>query len=125
MQTNLKATIKWLRQSGLKVNEYKKEVCLFHRNDSITITLNIYNSQISTTPHINVLGVIFDAKLQWNEQVSFTIKKANRAFQAIKLYKKYFKPLELRTLLTSHFYWIVYYNSEIWHVPSLKPYLKT
>jgi hypothetical protein len=28
---------------------------------------------------------------------------------------------ELRTLLTSNFYSILYYNSEIWHIPTLNP----
>ena len=31
MQTDLEAMIKWLRQSGLKVNETKTEMCMFHR----------------------------------------------------------------------------------------------
>ena len=38
--------------------------------------------------------------------------------------KKYFNRLEILVLLTSNFYSIFYYNSEIWHLPSLKPELK-
>ena len=38
--------------------------------------------------------------------------------------KKYFKNNEITTLLTSNFYSILYYNSEIWHIPSLAPELK-
>ena len=124
MQTSLEAIIKWLRQSGLKVNEAKTEMCLFHRNDTRTITLQINNSRVTSTPQINVLGVIFDSKMQWNEQVSKTIKKANKALLAIKLIKKHFTYPEIKTLLTTNFYSILYYNSEIWHTPTLKPYLK-
>ena len=124
MQQDLEAMIKWLRQSGLKVNESKTEMCLFHRSEVKIITLNINNTLIKTTPQINVLGVIFDSKLQWNEQVSNTIKKANKALQAIRLIKNHFNLQELTTLLTSNFYSILYYNSEIWHIPALKPYLK-
>ena len=38
--------------------------------------------------------------------------------------KKYFKPNEILTLLTSNFYSILYYNSEVWHIPNLKPEIK-
>ena len=34
------------------------------------------------------------------------------------------KKEELLNLLTSNIYSILYYNSEIWHLPSLKPTLK-
>ena len=124
MQTSLEAIVKWLRQSGLKVNEDKTELCLFHRNDTRMISLLLNNINIRSTPQINVLGVTFDSKMQWNEQVSKTIKKANKALMAIKLIKKHFSLPELKTLLTSNFYSILYYNSEIWHTPALSPYLK-
>ena len=80
MQTSLEAIVKWLRQSGLKVNEDKTELCLFHRNDTRMITLQINNTNIRSTPQINVLGVTFDSKMQWNEQVSKTIKKQTRHY---------------------------------------------
>ena len=124
MQSSLEAIVKWLRQSGLKVNEDKTKLCLFHRNDTRMITLQINNIHIRLTPQINVLGVTFDPKMQWNEQISKTIKKANKALLAIKLIKKHFNFSELKTLLTTNFYSILYYNSEIWHTPSLTPYLK-
>ena len=36
---------------------------------------------------MNVLGVTFDSKMQWGDQVSLTIKKANTALHAIRLIK--------------------------------------
>ena len=33
MCRSLEMITKWLRQSGLKVNDAKTEICLFHRND--------------------------------------------------------------------------------------------
>ena len=73
---------------------------------------------------MNVLGVIFDSKLQWSEQISNTIKRSMNALNAIRLIRRYFKRDELLNLVTSNFYSILYYNSEIWHLPSLKPALK-
>lgn len=70
------------------------------------------------------LGVIFDNKLQWGPQVSQTITKAKRALNANKLIKPYFNTEELRKLLTSNYFSILFYNLEIWHIPSFKAYLK-
>ena len=124
MIKSLEAITKWLRDSGLKVNETKTELCMFHRTQTKTIVLNLNGSAIKSTPQIKVLGVIFDSKLLWTEQVSNVIKKSDRALQAIKIIRKYFSPSEVKTLLTANFYSILYYNAEIWLLPNLSPYLK-
>ena len=67
---------------------------------------------------MNVLGVAFDSKLNWNTQIANTITRANKALNAIKLIRKFFNNRELLSLITSNYYSILYYNSEIWHLPS-------
>ena len=52
------------------------------------------------------------------------MNKSNRACYAIKMIRKYFTKEEIQTLLTSNFYSILLYNSEVWHIPYLKPPLK-
>ena len=74
---------------------------------------------------INVLGIVFDSKLQWSEQIANASSKALKALNAIKLIKRYFNITELLQLITAKVYSILYYNSEIWHLPSLKQNLKT
>ena len=39
MKKSLEAITKWLRQSGLKVNQSKTELCLFYKKDAVPITL--------------------------------------------------------------------------------------
>ena len=53
-----------------------------------------------------------------------TITEAKRALHAIKFIKPHFHQDELRQRLTSNFFSILYYNSEIWHIPSLNANLK-
>ena len=53
-----------------------------------------------------------------------TINKSKKALHAIRIIKKYFNKQELLTLLTSNYYSILYYNSEIWHLTTLKQDLK-
>jgi hypothetical protein len=77
------------------------------------------NQQIRTKKSMNVLGVIFDVKMNWHEQVSNVIKEANKSLYAIKMIKGYFNPMEIKILLDSFFYSVLFYNSEIWLLPSL------
>ena len=73
---------------------------------------------------MNVLGVQFDSKLSWNDHVNKTINKAKKAYHAIKLIQKYFTTTELKGLLTSNYFSVLYYNRKIWHLPTLSPQLK-
>ena len=73
---------------------------------------------------MNVLGINFDSKLQWDSQVCQAITKAKKALCAIRLIQRYFTNKELLQLITSNFYSILYYGSEIWQIPTLKCALK-
>ena len=69
---------------------------------------------------MNVLGVQFDAQLNWSEQVSRTTTKAKKSLHVIiRIIKKYFSNSEICGLLTFNFYSIIYYNSEIWNLTTL------
>ena len=114
LKTKVELMIKWLTQSGLKVNGEKTELCIFARTDIAPITIIINNTQIKSKPSMNVLGVQFDSKLTWEEHVNNTINKSKKALHAIRLIKKYFNKQELLNLLTSNFYSILYYSWEIW-----------
>ena len=69
---------------------------------------------------MNVLGVIFDSKLQWTEHVSKAVQKSSRSLNALKIIRKFFNTPELINLVTNNFFSILLYNSEIWHSANLK-----
>ena len=73
---------------------------------------------------MNILGVQFDSKLTWTEQINKTINKYKKALHAIRIIRKYFNKQELLNLLTSNYFSILYYNSKIWHLSTLKQDLK-
>ena len=73
---------------------------------------------------MNVLGVIFDDKLKWNDHIAKTISKSNSALHCIRLIKHYFTIEELKQVITTNFYSVLYFNSEIWNLPTLNPLLK-
>jgi hypothetical protein len=83
MEMRLEMIVKWLKDSGLRVNESKTELCLFHRNDTRSISISIQDQQIFSKKSMNVLGVTFDSKFNWCVQVSSVVMKANRSLNAI------------------------------------------
>ena len=124
MEKSLEAITKWLKKSGLKVNEEKTELCLFYKNDTSKVNVRLGDSIIISKNEMNVLGVLFDSKLRWSNHISKAIMKANRALNAIKLIRRFFNKNELLRMLTSNYYSILYYNSEVWNLHSLKYTLK-
>ena len=124
IKTKLTNTIDWLTSSGMKVNESKTNLCLFYHKDTTPIEIVLNGTIIKSCKTVNVLGVVFDQKMQWAEQVSHCVTKAKRALTAIRMIRKFFTTKELLQLVTSNVYSILFYNSEIWHLPSLKTNLK-
>ena len=109
----------WLTNSGLKINDSKTQIRIFHRRNLVSKTIKIKNSLIQTQNTITILGMTFDSKLNWNEHIQSTIKSPNSTLYAIRMIKKYFNPEEVKTLLTSLYYSKLYYGAEIWHIPGL------
>ena len=103
---------------------WNREVCLFHKNDQPKIFISLQNLRIESKKEMNVLGVTFDSKLNWNAQVANAICKAKKSLYALRLIHKYFNDQEMRLLLDSNFYSILYYNAVIWLNPGLSPVLK-
>ena len=85
MQLKLESISDWLTQSELKVNEDKTELCMFQRKDQPTISVTFKETFLTSKPNINVLGVAFDSKLNWQIQVQNAIAKSNKSLHAIKL----------------------------------------
>ena len=52
---------------------------------------------------MNVLGVVFNSKLNWQIHISNAISKAKKSFYALRLVKKYFNETQMRTLIDSNF----------------------
>jgi hypothetical protein len=95
MSISLYIIIKWLKDSGLKVNNSKTERCVFHKNLCVKTSVNVNGVMVNTSDSINVLGVESDSKLQWCKQVSNTIKKSYKSLHALKMVKKLFTKKEL------------------------------
>jgi hypothetical protein len=72
--------VKWLKDSGIKLNGGKTEMCLFHRNDQPSTTIKLQGLTIKTKKEMNVLGLVFDNKLNWSSHVAHAIKNQIKHF---------------------------------------------
>jgi hypothetical protein len=63
LEKRLEMITKWLKDSGLIVNESKTEICIFHQNDQPLVKIKLQNVEIESKKSMNVLRVIFDCKL--------------------------------------------------------------
>ena len=92
------------------------------RYPQVDFTFN--NVIVRSKDHMNVVGVTFYSKLTWAKHVFKQVNKLSSALHTIKLIRKYFNQEEIIILLTSNFYSILFYNSKVWHILTLKPELK-
>ena len=96
---------------------------MFYKRDHPTVEIRVNGKTILSKKTINVLGVLFDSKLQW-DQASKAISNSKRALYGIKLLKRYLTKDETKMLLTSNFYSVLYYNCEVWLSNELKGHTK-
>ena len=108
LEKRLEMITKWLKGSGLVVNEFKTEICLFHYNDQPLISIMLEGARIMSKKSMNVLGVVFDSKLNCSTHVAQTIVKANKALIALRLIKRFFSISEMRTLFDANIYSILW-----------------
>jgi hypothetical protein len=83
---SLEAVTKCLRNSGLKVNQSKTELFLFHKNDTAQIFIKLNDASKFSSNVINVLEELFDSNLEWSNHVS---PQANKALNTVKLICKF------------------------------------
>ena len=78
-RNGIELIVKWLKDSGLKVNKAKTEICPFYRKDTPQVEIAVSGVPIKLKDHMNVLGVILNSKLTWANHVADQTNKANSA----------------------------------------------
>ena len=115
----------WFKNSGLKVNEEKTEITIFHKNNCNPADVLINGTNVRTKNTIKVLGIVMDTTLTWHEHVSNTVNNIQSKIHAIRRIQRYILNDELLQLLKTYCYPSLYYASNIWLTPSLNAKLKS
>lgn len=82
MQIALKIIERWCERMNLSVNPNKTTLVMFTKNrpDSTKYQrLRLFGEELSYSSTVKYLGLIFDAKLLWNEHLDSVVKKAKNS----------------------------------------------
>jgi len=113
LESKTNRLIKWLSDGGMKVNESKTELIIFSKKAK-KITINANKHLITSKNKIKVLGVWFDNKLQWNDQITMITESARKLCFGLRKLQKYFKTNELLNIVTTIGFSKIYYGAPVW-----------
>ncbi len=114
-----------LESLGMKVNPSKTESVIFTKKGTETRSVNINNHLLETKTSMKVLGILFDNNLRWDTQVDSIIKKANSKISVLKKLRSKFTQQQFLQILTSQFFSIIFYCSDVWLTTSTSQKLWT
>jgi len=105
----------FLRSIGMVTNVEKTELILFSRKpiaDTLVITVN--GKEIKAKKSIKVLGITFDSNLGWASHLEKIKQKARFVLHKMKFLRRYLTMEEMKKVITSHFYGMIYYGAPVW-----------
>jgi hypothetical protein len=74
---------------------------------------------------MEVLRVLMDSTLTWNDHINKTVNNIQSKIHAIRVIQCYFEKDELLILLKTYCYFSLYYASNVWLTPALTANLKS
>ena len=105
LQEDTSKLLRWFSDNSLKANPDKFHLITSDTDENISITVGQYN--IHNSNNHNLLGVIIDNKLTFNEHVSSLCKKATQKLHALIRVSRFMntdkKRVIMKSFITSHF----------------------
>jgi len=112
--TKIMDHLKWLRQSGMIVNDSKTEIMIMHKTDQRVCDFKINNVEIKSKKVMNVLGIHFNQNLKWNYHIEKTINSCQRIMHGLKIIRKYLSTEKFQQIVTCFLFSKLFYAYEIW-----------
>ena len=88
-------TLEWFKVNEMKSNDKCHLIIVNNQDNNIKIGNDVITSKIS----VKLLGVAFDNKLNFHEQMNNVCKKANNKLHELSRITKYLSPGKLRILM--------------------------
>jgi len=114
VSTKILDHLKWLRQTGMLVNDSKTEIMVMHKTEQKTVDFTINNEIIKSKNNMNILGVHFTQNLKWQKHVEININSCQRILHGLKIIRKYFTTERFTQVLTTFLFSKFFYAYEIW-----------
>ena len=87
MQQAINKVTNWARECGLSLSPVKTNTVLFHRKRKpidIELDLFVNDTKINFVNEVTCLGVILDAKINWNAHINNKIKQVKKYIHSVK-----------------------------------------
>jgi len=101
LQTRVIEAEQWMSGLGLKVNINKTELVIFHWYETGRSEIRVGKMVVSSKHLMNVLGIQFDSRLTWQDQVNKSILKSRGSLHALRTLQKYFNEYDTSKLITT------------------------
>ena len=103
----------WLTRIEMVCNMSKSEAMSFNTKPDLDY-IGPLGKRIKLTNTMKILGLIFDNRLSWEAQVNQAVNKAKRILSGLRAIRGFLTDVEFKRVLTSHFYPVLLYASEVW-----------
>jgi hypothetical protein len=118
----LETHVNYLRELGMVVNKDKTEIIIVPCNSSIKG--NVYEEvkfgDVKPLKLMKVLGITMDDTLSWSPHIAITTNKMARLTGALKFLRRRLTKEQFMPVLTSQYYGMTYYASQVWLGPHTK-----
>jgi len=109
--------VEYLKNRGMICNIEKTELIIFNGPDNHTI--KIEGKDICSAKSIKALGLTIDSKMKWNLHVDKQVSRVTKILNGIRIVKRKFEPSQLKKIVTSQVFSILYYCDTVWLNPSI------
>jgi len=107
----------YLKSMGMVCNQEKTELLTFLESPDFQIITN--GKTIKPVECIKALGVTIDKKLSWTQHIDGINQRIIRILNGLRIIKRKFNHDQMKTLITSQVFGVLYYGSIVWLNPSL------
>ncbi len=111
-EKTLEGHLKWLNDNGMVCNISKTELMIMNSEEAAELLVDGIKVQSSRT--MKVLGLVFDEKLEWQQQVQNTVTRTNRMLHGLKALRRFVSKDQARVVMTAFYFSVLYYGVEIW-----------
>jgi len=104
--------LEYLKGRGMVTNVSKTEIVMFGHEDRMTLTIG--DDNIESGNSMKVLGVQFDSRMKWSNQIDQALIKGRRLCSGLKFIRQKLTRYQFLKVMTCQFYSSVYYGCETW-----------
>ena len=118
LETTVKELQAWFSANSMKMNDGKTDFMLVGSKQNLKKSENFYfkvgDSIVRPAEKIKVLGVIIDAKMNWEAHVTAVVQKCNRILITLHKFRHYFSSDVIKIIIQAYVFPQINYCLSVW-----------